>query len=170
MKTKIISNTYLRDVTKYQIKFYLDEDEYYICVKKLIECTEKFIIRDNVCVMDNGYYILEVMPKNEDYAMRLFLDKDKNPLEYYFDICKNIRIDENTKIPMYDDLYLDVTSYHKDINVLDEDELLDAYNNGEFTKKELEHIYKVKDKLIDEIKSDTNKCMNIKYLEYLKDM
>lgn len=170
MKTKIISNTYLRDVKKYQIKFYLDEDEYYICVKKLIECTEKFIIRDNVCVMDNGYYILEVMPKNEDYAMRLFLDKDKNPLEYYFDICKNIRIDENTKIPMYDDLYLDVTSYHKDINVLDEDELLDAYNNGEFTKKELEHIYKVKDKLIDEIKSDTNKCMNIKYLEYLKDM
>lgn len=170
MKTKIISNTYLRDVKKYQIKFYLDEDEYYICVKKLIECTEKFIIRDNVCVMDNGYYILEVMPKNEDYAMRLFLDKDKNPLEYYFDICKNIRIDENTKIPMYDDLYLDVTSYHKDINVLDEDELLDAYNNGEFSKRELEHIYKVKDKIIDEIKSDTNKCMNIKYLEYLKDM
>lgn len=170
MKTKIISNTYLRDVKKYEIKFYLDEDDYYICVKKLIECTEKFIIRDNVCVMDDGYYILEIMPKNEDYAMRLFLDKDKNPLEYYFDISKNTRLDDKTKIPMYDDLYLDVTLLFGDINVLDEDELIEAYKKGEFTKEELSHIYDVKDRLIAEIKSNKNKCMNIDYLKYIRDM
>ena len=59
MKRKIISNTYLRDVDKYQIKLFLDNDNYYISVKKLIKVREKFIIKDNLCVMDNGYYVFE---------------------------------------------------------------------------------------------------------------
>ena len=99
MKKKIISNTYLRDIEKYQMKFYLDEDAYYVCVKKLIDVREKFIIHNGLCVMDNGYYVFEVVPKNDNYAMRLFLDSDKKPLEYYFDITKNNGLDSLTKIP-----------------------------------------------------------------------
>ena len=34
MKKKIISNTYLRDIEKYQFKLYLDEDDYYIAKEK----------------------------------------------------------------------------------------------------------------------------------------
>lgn len=45
MKTKIVSKTYLRDVENYEIKIYF-EDEFYISVKKLIKCREKFIIAD----------------------------------------------------------------------------------------------------------------------------
>ena len=104
MTTKVISNTYLRDIEDYEMKLYLDIDWAYICVKKLIKCREKFIIKNNLCVMDDGYYIFEVVPKNSDYAMRLFLDKYKKPLEYYFDVCRNVRLDEKFKIPMYDDL------------------------------------------------------------------
>ena len=78
MKRKIISNTYLRDVEKYQIKIFLDEEDYYVSVKKLISVREKFIIKENITVMDNGYYIFEVIPKNENYAMRIFLDENKN--------------------------------------------------------------------------------------------
>ena len=63
MKTKIVSKTYLRDVENYEIKIYF-EDEFYISVKKLIKCREKFIIADNLCVMVDGYYILEILPKN----------------------------------------------------------------------------------------------------------
>ena len=169
MKTKIVSKTYLRDVENYEIKIYF-EDEFYISVKKLIKCREKFIIADNLCVMDDGYYILEILPKNEEYAMRLFLDRDKKPLEYYFDICRNIRIDEKYNIPMYDDLYLDVTYLFGKINVLDEDELLEAYKNNEFTEAELNHIYKVKDRLIDEINNNKNKCMNMDYSKYINNI
>ena len=66
MKTKIITNTYFRDVDKYQIKLYFDDDNHYISVKKLINVRKKFIIKDGLCVMDNGYYILEIIPKNDN--------------------------------------------------------------------------------------------------------
>ena len=167
MKKKIISSTYLRDVDKYQIKLFLDEEDYYIAVKKLIHVKEKFIIQNNLCVMDNGYYIFEVIPKKENYAMRLFLDNKKTPLEYYFDISKNNSLYMDTKIPCYDDLYLDITYLNGKINILDEDELLEAHRIGDITNKDLELVYKVRDKLLEEIKTGTNKVMNIDYKKYL---
>ena len=168
MKRKIISNTYLRDVDKYQIKLFLDEDDYYVSVKKLIAVKEKFIIKNNLCVMDNGYYIFEVVPKSENYAMRLFLDDQKRPLEYYFDITKNNRLDEIIKVPCFDDLYLDITYLNNEINILDEDELINAYNTGDITKQDYELVYKVKEKLLNELNSKTNSAMNIDYMKYLE--
>ena len=149
---------------------YFDEDDCYIIVKKIIDCTEKFVIRDNLTVIDNDYYVLEVVPKNENYAMRVFLDPDKKPLEYYFDICENTRLDEKFHVPMYDDLYLDVTSAFGEINILDEDELLEAYQEKEFDKEKLNHVYKVKDKLVKEIKEHSNYYMNKDYTKYLEDI
>ena len=169
MKRKIISSTYLRDVEKYQIKIFLDEEEFYVSVKKLISVKEKFIIKNNLCVMDDGYYILEVIPKDKNYAMRLFLNDKKEPLEYYFDICKNNGLIEDLKIPYYDDLYLDITYLNGEINILDEDELLKAYTEGDITEDDLKLVYKIKDQLLSEISDKTNELMNIDYIKYLSD-
>lgn len=169
MKRKVISKTYLRDVDKYQIKIFLDNDDYYVAVKKLIHVNEKFIIKNGLCVMDNGYYVFEVVPRFENYAMRLFLDDKKNPLEYYFDITKNNGLDDETNIPCYDDLYLDITVLNGEVNILDEDELIEAYNMGDVTSEEYELVYQIRDKLLDEIKNKTNKIMNIDYMKYLSD-
>lgn len=167
MKVKYMTDTYLRNVDKYQVRLFMDEDEWYICVKKLISVREKFIIKDNLCVMDDGYYVFEVVPKNDNYAMRLFLDKDKRPLEYYFDITKNNRLDSVTKVPCYDDLYLDITYLDGEINILDEDELLEAYDNEDITKEDLKLVYEQRDKLLYEIRNNCNKVMNIDYNKYL---
>lgn len=167
LKKKIISNTYLRDINKYQIKIFLDEDDYYVCVKKLIDVKEKFIISNGLCVMDNGYYIFEVIPKYLNYAMRLFLDQNKKPLEYYFDITKNNGIDELTKIPCYDDLYLDITYSDGKIKILDEDELLEAFKMGDITKLDLDLVFATRDLLLEEISNGTNEIMNIDYMKYL---
>ena len=169
MKKKIISSTYLRDVEKYQLKLFLDEDDYYVAVKKLIHVTEKFIIKDNLCVMDDGYYVFEVVPKSDNYAMRLFLDNKKKPLEYYFDITKNNGLDSLTKIPFYDDLYLDITYLDGEINILDEDELLDAFKSGDITKDDLDLVYRTRDLLLDDITNGTNEIMNIDFTKYLND-
>lgn len=170
MKRKIISKTYLRDVEKYQFKLFLDEDDYYISVKKLIYVREKFIIKNNLCVMDNGYYVFEVVPKDENYAMRLFLDENKRPLEYYFDISKNNGLDEQTNIPCYDDLYLDITYSNGKIHILDEDELIEAYHTGDITRDDYELVYRMKEKLLFEIENKTNQLMNLDYMKYLENL
>ena len=46
MKRKYITNTYLRDIEKYQIKLFLDEEDYYISVKKYPNCTIQDIVDD----------------------------------------------------------------------------------------------------------------------------
>ena len=167
MKRKIITKTYLRDVSKYQIKLYLDEDDCYISVKKMIKVDEKFIINDNLCVIDNDYYILEVIPKNENYSMRLFLDNNKKPLEYYFDICKNNGLDPVSLVPFYDDLYLDITLLNGKINILDEDELENALSENDITNEDYKLIMTTKEKLLSEIESKSNKFINRDYSKYL---
>jgi len=167
MKRKIITKTYLRDVSKHQIKLYLDEDDCYISVKKMIKVDEKFIINDNLCVIDNDYYILEVIPKNENYAMRLFLDNNKKPLEYYFDICKNNGLDPVSLVPFYDDLYLDITLLNGKINILDEDELENALAKNDITNEDYKLIMTTKEKLLSEIESKSNKFINRDYSKYL---
>ena len=75
----------------------LDEDIYYILLLMLNYY--------------QFYYIFEVIPKNENYAMRLFLDNNKVPLEYYFDICKNNGLDDAALVLFYDNLYLLIITY-----------------------------------------------------------
>lgn len=169
MKRKIISNTYLRDVSKYEFKLYLDEEDYYISVKKLIKVDEKFIIKDNLCVMDDNYYVVEIVPKHENYALRIFLNDKREPLEYYFDITKNNNLDEKYKIPYYDDLYLDITvdARNSEVRILDEDELEEALNEKDITSDDYEIVMKTKKLLLKEIENKSNKLMNIDYNKYL---
>ena len=167
MKRKVITKTYLRDVSKYQVKLYMDEDDCYISVKKLIEVDKKFIIKDNLCVIDNNYYVVEVVPKNENYAMRLFLDNNQKPLEYYFDICKNNGVDITTQVPFYDDLYLDITVLNNEINILDKDELEQALQEKDITEEDYKLVMSIKDQLLKEISNKTNKYMNKDYTKYL---
>lgn len=169
MKRKIISNTYLRDISKYQIKLYLDEEDYYIAVKKIIKADEKFIIKDNFCVIDDNYYVFEVVPKCENYAMRIFFDDKKNPLEYYFDICKNNNLDSNYAVPYYDDLYLDITvdARNGEVKILDEDELNEALEIGDINDEDYALVMRIKEMLLEEINNGTNKLMNMDYNQYL---
>ena len=166
MKRKVMTKTYLRDVPKHQIAIYLDEDDYYISVKKLIKVDKKFILSNGLVVMDDNYYVFEVVPKNKNYAMRLFLDDKKKPLEYYFDICKNNGLSDDL-VPFYDDLYLDITYLDGEINILDEDELDEALKIHDITNEDYELVMNVRDILLEEIKNGTNELMKIDYNKYL---
>ena len=99
--------------------------------------------------------------------MRLFLDDNKKPLEYYFDICKNNGLDKESLVPCYDDLYLDITVLDGNINILDKDELDEAFNNKDITNDDYELVMRIKDKLLGEIKDNSNKYMNRDYSKYL---
>ena len=67
-------------------------------MKKIIDIDSPFIIPTGVCIINNGYYIVEVIPKNENYAMRVFFNEKKERLEYYFDISLENGLDEESKV------------------------------------------------------------------------
>ena len=147
MKKKIITNTYLNEAIKHEIKLFLDEEDYFVSVKKLVHLSEKFIIRNNVIAMDDGYYILEIIPKNDNYALRVFLNDKKEVIEYYFDIIKESGIDKEYKVPYFIDLYLDITLFKGQIGILDEEELETARIEKDITEEEYKLVLKNKRKI-----------------------
>ena len=100
--------------------------------------------------------------------MRVYFNEKKERVEYYFDITLRNGLDKESNIPYYDDLYLDITINKEGIiNVLDEDELLDALDKKEISKKEFDLANKTKDLLLDSIKNKSNKYMNLDIEKYL---
>lgn len=168
MREKLISKTYLRDVNRYKLEIYYDKEDYYLSIKKILNIEKPFILENGLCLIDNNYYIVEVLPKNENYAMRVYFNEKKERLEYYFDISLQNGLDEETRIPYYDDLYIDITVVQKNIEVLDEEELEEALNMGKISKAEYNIANETRDKLIQSIKNKNNKYMNLNLERYLR--
>ena len=77
MNRKLISKTYLKDVNKYELNFYFDNKDYYLAIKKFINVEKPFILQSGVCLIDNGYYMAEVIPKKENYIMRIYFNEKR---------------------------------------------------------------------------------------------
>lgn len=168
MNRKLISKTYLKDVNKYELNFYFDNKDYYLAIKKFINVEKPFILQSGVCLIDNGYYMAEVIPKKENYIMRVYFNEKKERIEYYFDVTLKNGLDEKSNIPYYDDLYLDVTiNRNGEVKVLDEDELLEALNRKEISEDEYNLANKTKESLLESITNKNNKYMDLDLEEYL---
>lgn len=166
MRKRLTSKTYLRGVKEYIIKIDYTSDEYWRIVKKIID-TEPYTLSNGLKVIDNGYYILELLPKNEMYSMRVFFNEKKEIIEYYFDISLKNDIDDDTKIPFYDDAYMDITLTKNEIEILDEDELDAAHNQGTISDTEYKKIKYATKELYDEVSNKTNKYINMNLKELL---
>lgn len=111
------------------------------------------------CILANNYNWLEIYPDGKQYCITTMFDEKDNIAEWYFDIAREIG--EEDGIPYEDDLYLDVVVVPDGrIHILDEDELKDAYNRKEVTKKEYDMAYQVANEIIE-------KCKNKKTLDKL---
>ena len=166
MRRKYLIETYMKDVLDSEIKIE-EKDDHFLCVKKIKKVSNKFITKQGLCLIDNGYFIVEILPKNKNYSMRVFIDNNKNVLEYYFDITFLNGFDKELRTPFYDDLYLDILVFNEEIIIKDEDEILDALNNGIINKKQFEFAYKIKDELYSELINNINKYMNLNIIEFL---
>ena len=103
---------------------------------------------ETICIKDNDYEWLEFYPDNGKYTICAVFDNNSNIVEWYFDVSKNVGIEDG--IPYQDDLYLDlVISPNGEYLVLDEDELLKAEKEGDITHKDVEDAYKILEYLKD---------------------
>jgi len=166
MRKKSTSKTYMRGVTNWEIIFIKNsEEDYCFTIKKINKIDQPFSVQrfgKSMVFIDDGYYIVEFTPLNEFYNARVFLDRNKKILGYYFDMSRENGLRDN--IPYYDDLYLDVVYFPSEnnlIEILDEDELLGALNEAKISKEEYELAKRVGAKLIEEIQNNQNIFVNM---------
>ena len=153
---------YANQVEGEYIQKRIDEEFFkgYVCNVKFKDVKNPIIIKNEIrefCIKDNGYEWFEVYSDNANYAITIMFDDNKNLIEWYFDIAKEVGIEND--IPYEDDLYLDmiITPDGKKI-VLDEDELVEALNQGKIMQLDVDLAYKT-------LKELENKYAN--NLEYL---
>ena len=125
----------------------IDEDYFngYVCHIKIKNVKKPFIVNNGIseiCIKNENYEWLEIYPDNANYVITIMFDDRNNLIEWYFDIARIIGI--NNGIPFEDDLYLDmVIMPDGQKTVLDEDELLRAYDEGEITQADVDMAYKM---------------------------
>ena len=167
MKQKFIENTYLKHVLSSDTKLTIDNDEMFAIVKYIKQVENKFMASESLCLIDDGYYILEIIPKSNNYLIRAFFNEKKELLEYYIDIIKSSGMDEKSKLPYYIDLFLDIVITGDNIELWDEEELEEAYNSSLITKEDYELAKTTAKSLIEEIKNKNNKYINMNLSEIL---
>lgn len=156
----------MRGATNWEMVFINKiEEEYCLTIKKINKIDQPFVVQEfgkNMVFIDDGYYIVEFTPLNQFYNARVFLDRNANVIGYYFDMSRENGLRDN--IPYYDDLYLDVVYFPDEnnlIEVLDEDELLEAFNEGKISKEEYKLAKQVGAHVIEEIRNNQNAFVNM---------
>ena len=116
----------------------------YACFLKLQNVERPLIVyngKENICIKDNNYEWIEVYPTDGKYALTIMYDDKGKLIEWYFDISKNIGLENG--IPYEDDLYLDmIITPNGEKIVLDENELLEARQKGDITQEDVDEAYK----------------------------
>ena len=164
MRKRLLTKKYLRDVNEYEIKIFKDGDSY-ICIKKIVNTDMPFKISTGLCLVNNGYHIIEILPMNENFCVRTFLNEKNDILQKYIDISLGNGIDEDTNIPYYDDAFLDIIITGDDVYVDDKEELEDAYKKNEMEKEDYDKAKSICNRLLSEL--NTNQYIIKDVREYL---
>lgn len=141
----------------------------YACFIKLQNIEKPLIVHngeEDICIKDNNYEWIEAYSTDGNFALTIMYDDKGKLIEWYFDISKNIGIENG--IPYEDDLYLDlVITPNGDKIVLDEDELLEARQKGVITQTDVDDAYNTLSLLddkyaknMDELEKLTNYLLN----------
>lgn len=129
----------------------IDEDFFkgYISYLNIKKVKKKWIVdEENRCILANNYVWFNIYPDDQNYCINAMLDDKENIIQWYFDVAKNIGVEDG--VPYEDDLYLDVVIVaNGKINLLDEDELDEALNNNYITKDDYHLAYKVREYILD---------------------
>lgn len=92
-------------------------------------------------ITDTGYYWLQYAPKDKNFWLTVMFDSNREVVQYYFDITYLNEVYWDGTAYFFD-LYLDIVMLPGGNQLLlDEDELLGAYQSGQITKQMLDLAY-----------------------------
>jgi predicted RNA-binding protein associated with RNAse of E/G family len=152
---------YFKTFTSKVIRINEEDIKGYAALVEIQEVHQPLIVGEKgseICFYDNGYSELAFLPDNENWMVWALYNEKGKIFEWYFDITRENSVDENGT-PYCNDMYLDAALMSDGkIMIFDEDELLDARNNGDITQDEFDMAYRVLNKLLENI-------INVEYLE-----
>ncbi|RIP35992.1 DUF402 domain-containing protein [Staphylococcus gallinarum] len=124
-----------------------------VTMKKVREPLEVSVVGQNIIVADDNYQWLQILPEKKRYSITVMLDDKGNPLEYYFDInIKNVTQKGNARTI---DLCLDVLVLpNGEYELVDEDDLQRALDQGQITRKQYHEAYVIAHQLMIKIDED----------------
>lgn len=140
-----------------------------ICYYHFLDVKEKIIVPNGKKIMDNEYKWIEFYDYSSKIKLTAIYDKNDKIVEWYFDIARKIGNEKG--LPYEDDLYLDVVvTSDSTILLIDEDELKEAYNRLEVSKKDYEMAYSEANKLMKKLENniDNLAIFTDKYLKEMK--
>ncbi|WP_426843846.1 DUF402 domain-containing protein [Brevibacillus laterosporus] len=109
----------------------------------------------DICIADDGYVWIQCFPAGRHYVMTAMIDQTGKVVYFYFDIVLRHAIGENG-VPWYDDLYLDLAMMPSgSTEVLDEDELEEAFQNNTISEWERDLAVVEMERLVTEVANDT---------------
>jgi predicted RNA-binding protein associated with RNAse of E/G family len=90
-----------------------------------------------ICLVNDSYTWFQHFPEGKNYTITTVINDHGEVVQWYIDICKEHGVN-NDGIPWYLDLYLDVVILpNGETLVLDDHELMEAYQTGNITADEV---------------------------------
>lgn len=168
MRKKWTTKTHTKNLIEFESQMFDEKDiGCFVVVKKIKKAEKPFCVNGETLV-DDGYMLIEITPKNSNFNVRVFFDEERNILQHYIDISKSTGFDSEMGAPYYDDLFLDIIiGKTGDIRVLDEDELEDALKLGIITQNEFDFAVQIKDELLKQIQEKTNVFIEMDIHKYM---
>jgi predicted RNA-binding protein associated with RNAse of E/G family len=124
-----------------------------IHIKKVTEPLVVQYKNHEVCIADTGYTWLQHFPEDEKYTITTVMDQNGEVVQFYIDMCKAHGITEEG-IPWFDDLYLDIVILpDKELFLLDDNELMEAFDKGDINDKEMKLAHETAQKIITKYKN-----------------
>lgn len=117
-----------------------------------------------VCIADSGYTWLQHFPEGENYTITTVLNQKGAVVQFYIDMCMEHGVNEQG-IPWFLDLYLDIVILpDKELFLLDDNELMDAFNKGDIDDKDMKLAHETAQKIISKYKNgefdDLETCLS----------
>lgn len=106
------------------------------------------------CVVDNGYSWMTLFSQNKNYVITVMFNQQGQVVQWYIDICGGQGYTKDG-IPWYDDLYLDIIiSSDFKVELIDQDDLQYALEQGIITKQQADFAYTQANELLSLIKDN----------------
>lgn len=166
-RVRLTFDEWNKTVPKKEVNLF-ETEEIYGAFINIIEVKKPqvwFCFDKKITVADNGYKWLVVLPKKDNYAITMYMDRNDVPLLWYIDLIDGIGVDADG-IPFYNDMFLDlIVSDDGQVVEDDRDEFKKAYFDGIINNKQYQKVISVSEQLKQRISENqrwiSEYCCNI---------